>query len=75
YGPLYWESILRVNDVIPKDMADFVRLVEESEETVTFVTSSQGRLVFNVKEARQAQERILGRYRIPRDRSPDLSQA
>ncbi|QDV06863.1 Periplasmic serine endoprotease DegP precursor [Planctomycetes bacterium Poly30] len=73
YAPLNWESIVSVNGVVPRDMADFVRLVEASPGTATLITASQGHLVFDMEEARSAEERILGRYRIPRDRSPNLA--
>ncbi len=72
YGPLYWESVGKVNGEVPKDMRDLVRLVEASEATLTVETSSNGLLVFDMAEAHAAQERILPRYRIPQDRSPNL---
>ena len=60
------------NGVVPRDMRHFVELVEGAEETLQLDTSSDGRMVFDVAEARAAHERILRRYQIPADRSADL---
>ena len=73
YEHLYSESIVSVNGRKPRDMHEFVDLVESSQDTVEFKTSSDGIIVLGVKDARTANERILERYRIGADRSIDLA--
>jgi S1-C subfamily serine protease len=72
YGDLYSESVLEVNGEEPRSMQHFVELVESSTGIVEIVTSSKGRIVLAPTEARQANQSILARYHIPRDRSENL---
>ena len=72
YEDLSGVSIVSVNGQDPADMRDFVSLVESSVAMVEIKTSSQGVIVMDPKEARAANESILTRYHIPRDRSRDL---
>ncbi len=72
FGKLYSESIVSVNGEPPRDMHDFVRRVEASGDATEFKTSRAGVIVLDTAEVREANQRILERYRIPRDRSPDL---
>ncbi|MCA9646650.1 MAG: trypsin-like peptidase domain-containing protein [Polyangiaceae bacterium] len=66
------EAVLGVNGVMPVDMADFVQRIEAAGDTCEFETSCGARLLFETQAVREAGPRILERYRISRDRSPDL---
>ncbi len=59
------EAVLSVNGVKPRDMADFVQRIESAGDACE-------RLLFETQAVREAGPRILERYRISRDRSPDL---
>ena len=72
YEGFHTESIRLVNGVAPRDMREFVSLVDACEERVELVTSGDGRIVFDAAEAREACPHILQRYGIPADRSADL---
>lgn len=72
YEGLYSESVISVNGKKPKDIRHFVSLVEKSVDTVEIVTSSNSKIVFSMKRARERNGPILERYRIERDRSSDL---
>jgi S1-C subfamily serine protease len=72
YSHLYNEGIVAVNGHMPRDMTDFVNAVESSKDVLEIETSSQGIIVFDPSEVREATPRILKRYHIPRDRSGDL---
>jgi S1-C subfamily serine protease len=72
YEEFHNESIMSINGELPRDMLDFVRRVEESEDAVEIRTSMGGRIVLDVQEVREAGPRILERYDIPGDRSRDL---
>jgi S1-C subfamily serine protease len=72
YEHLYSESIVAVNGHMPRDMIDFVQQLESSHGLVEIKTSSDGTIVLDTEAARAATQRILARYRIARDRSPDL---
>jgi hypothetical protein len=61
-----------VNGKTPRDMTDFVARMEASSGTVELRTSSDGVIVLDTRLAREATRRILDRYRIVHDRSPDL---
>ncbi|HLU68395.1 MAG TPA: trypsin-like peptidase domain-containing protein [Kofleriaceae bacterium] len=72
YEGLYSESVVAVNGRMPRDIADFVRMVEASRGMLEIRTSSDSFIVLDAERARAANPRILERYRIARDRSPDL---
>lgn len=72
YEHLYSESIVAVNGRMLRDMVDLVRQLESSRGLVELKTSSDGLIVLDAEGARGATQRILSRYRISRDRSPDL---
>src|SRR5688572_18090926 len=74
YEHLYSESVVSVNGRRPRDMIDFVVEVEQSRGMVEIRTSSDGLIVLDTERARGATARILDRYRIARDRSPDLDE-
>jgi S1-C subfamily serine protease len=72
YEHLYSESIVAVNGRMPRDMIDFVQQIESSHGLIEIKTSSDGVIVLDSDLAAAANQRILSRYRIARDRSPDL---
>ena len=45
YGGLHTESVLKVNGTAPRDMAEFVRLVEAADGLVELETSRRGLIV------------------------------
>jgi hypothetical protein len=72
YEHLYSESVVAVNGRMPRDMIDFVQQVEGTRGLVEIKTSSDGVIVLDADAANAGNQRILSRYRIARDRSPDL---
>jgi len=72
YEHLYSESVVAVNGRMPRDIIDFVQQLESSHGLIEIKTSSDGTIVLESEAARAATQRILARYRIARDRSPDL---
>ncbi len=72
YEHLYSESIVAVNGRMPRDMIHFVELVESTRGLIELRVSSDGVIVLDSEAALAATQRILDRYRIARDRSPDL---
>jgi S1-C subfamily serine protease len=67
------------NDVVatvggekPVDMRDFVRLVDAAKGEVVLKLTSGATVLLDAVEARAALPRILSRYHVPGDRSPDL---
>lgn len=62
----------RVNGVVPRDMAHLVDLIESSADWVEITAQSNALMVLDARRARAANQEILHRYRIERDRSPDL---
>jgi S1-C subfamily serine protease len=72
YEHLYSETVVAINGRMPRDMADFVTQVEASRGLIEIRTSSDSYIVLDTERAREATPRILERYHIARDRSPDL---
>ena len=72
YDHLHDESVVKVNGVAPRTLAEFVQAVDAATDKVIIELSRGGLLVLDAAEARQADAIILPRYHIPRDRSTDL---
>jgi hypothetical protein len=72
YEHLYSESIVAIDGKMPRDMNDLVARLDRSRGLVALRTSSDGVIVIDAEAARAANARILARYHIARDRSPDL---
>lgn len=72
YGFVDYELIERVGGVRPGDMRELAALLDGAEGHVELETSRGSVLAFAVDEVRRATPRILARYRVPEDRSPDL---
>jgi len=72
YAHLYNEAVATVNGVIPHDLADFVARVTATTGVVEITTTSGGVIMLDAAEVARAMPRILERYRIPRDRSPEV---
>ena len=73
YEHLYSEAVSTVNGESIRDMADFVKKIEAATEQVEIKMSSDGLIIYNTDDVAEANERILGRYRITKDRSAALS--
>ncbi len=72
YEHLYNEGIASVNGHMPRDMHDFVRAVESAGDVVELRTTTDGVIVLDTAAVGAANDRILHRYHITRDRSADL---
>ena len=72
YQHLYNEGVAEVNGRPPRDMSDFVRMLEGATGLVEIRTSTDGVVVLDSDQVRAATPRILARYHIARDRSADL---
>lgn len=66
-------TVNTVNGQVPRDMADFVRLVEANDERLEIRTRANSLLVLDARRAPEANRQILARYDVPRDRSADLA--
>jgi S1-C subfamily serine protease len=72
YQHLYNEGVLAVNGTAPRDMLHFVQLVEGATELIEIRTSTDGLIILDAAQVRAATPRIMARYHVARDRSPDL---
>ena len=72
YEDLYGESVTSVNGQVPRDLQHFAELIDACSEMVELRLSSGALVVFDAAQARAQQAEILGRYRVPADRSDDL---
>jgi hypothetical protein len=72
YDHLYSESIVAIDGVMPRDLADLAARLDRADGLVELRTSSDGVIVVDAAAARESTARILARYKIPRDRSLDL---
>jgi S1-C subfamily serine protease len=72
YEHLFHDVIVGVDGVMPRDMRHFVDMVSAKRTHVHLLTSSNATVLLDAKAAKKASERILKRYRVPADRSPDL---
>jgi S1-C subfamily serine protease len=73
YEHLFSESVKLINGHKPRDMRDFVDKIENGGGVVEIRTSGDGVIVLDAAQAKEANERILERYRIGRDRSINLT--
>ncbi len=72
YAPFTNDLVVEVGGQKPANLADFVRAVDAAAGELVLKTSSGGTILLDVDAARAAHERILARYHVPGDRSPDL---
>lgn len=75
YASFHNETVASVNGRVPVDMADFVASVEAASGLVDIRMASHGRMVLDVAQVAEANARILARYHVTRDRSPELEPA
>lgn len=75
YEDLDNATVRQVNGQTPRNMRHFVDLVESAEKDIEIQLSDDCRVVLDASIARDAQGRILKRYRISADRSVDLGRA
>ena len=72
YAHLYNEAVATLNGKAPLDMVDFVQGLSSARGVVEITTTSGGMIMLDAEEIRKATPRILTRYHIPRDRTPEL---
>ncbi|MBX3462336.1 MAG: trypsin-like peptidase domain-containing protein [Planctomycetes bacterium] len=72
YEPFHNDVVELVNGTAPVDMADFVRRMDAATGAVVLKLSSGASVLLDAAAARAAMPRILQRYHVPGDRSPDL---
>jgi S1-C subfamily serine protease len=72
YENFYNETLESVNGEGVRDMAELVRKLDAASGVVELRTSRHGTLVLDAAQVREATPRILERYHIAHDRSPDL---
>lgn len=72
YEQFYNESIVTVNGRVPRDMADFVHLLDGARGVLEIRTSGPGVIMLDAEQIQTANQRILTRYHIGRDRSLHL---
>ncbi|MBM4061517.1 MAG: serine protease [Planctomycetes bacterium] len=72
YEPFTNDVVFEVGGRAPVDLDDFVRAVDAISGEVVIKLSSGAKVLFDARQARAAHARILSRYRVPGDRSPDL---
>lgn len=72
YEPFANDVVATVGGERPVDMRDFVRLVDAAKGEVVLKLTSGATVLLDAQEARAALPRILSRYHVPGDRSPDL---
>jgi hypothetical protein len=72
YEPFHNDVVEQVNGESPVDMADFVRRMDAATGEVVLLLSSGAKVLLDAAAARASMPRILSRYHVPGDRSPDL---
>jgi hypothetical protein len=72
YSHLYNEAVATLNGRAPLDMVQFVEQLTNATGIVEITTTSGGMIMLDADEVRKANQRILERYHIPRDRTPGL---
>jgi len=72
YEPFTSDVVLEVNGTRPANMAEFVKVVDRSDSEVFIRLSSGASVLLPGAGARQSHDRIISRYHLPGDRSPDL---
>lgn len=75
YEPFHNDVVEQVDGEAPVDMADFVRRMDAATGEVVLLLSSGSKVLLDADAARAAMPRILQRYHVPGDRSPDLPKA
>ncbi len=63
------ETVVRVDDRVPRDLADLARLLDDARGTVTLEMSSGALLVCDVDAVREAAAGIRDEHEIPHDRA------
>ena len=75
YENLVDHRVVSLNGVKPRDICDFLARVEAAAGLVEIELSSGELVVLDCKQAEASRTRILERYRVDHDRSPDLRTA
>ena len=75
YSSFAETTVSSINGHAPHDIYDMASVLSKvTEGEIEICTSHGGLLLMNVDEAREANSRILERYRIPATHSPDLNE-
>ncbi|MBL4771337.1 MAG: trypsin-like peptidase domain-containing protein [Planctomycetes bacterium] len=72
YESISEQGVLAVNGQQPRDLLHLIELVEAEQGLLKIDLTKGMSIVLQASEVRAATPRILERYRVPRDRSPDL---
>ncbi|GAB4140137.1 MAG: S1C family serine protease [Planctomycetota bacterium] len=72
YENLVNETVASVDGVAPRDLSHLIAMLDPARGHVHIETGSGACVVLDAAKARKANRRILRRYRVPMDRSPDL---
>ena len=72
YEEFHAEVVVEANGKQPRDLADFVRILDAARREVVLRLQSGCVLLLDAAAARKAEARILAKYRVPADRSADL---
>ncbi len=72
YESISEQGVLSVNGQRPRDLHHLIEIVEAQEGLVEIEITKGMRIVLQASHVRESTPRILERYRVPRDRSPDL---
>jgi S1-C subfamily serine protease len=73
YESFEFTIVATVDGHVPVDLADFVRRVDGAEGRIEVAMTTGERIVMDAARAREAAPPILQRYRVPADRSTDLT--
>lgn len=73
YEQFHNDCVVAVNGIPPRDLREFVAIVDGAPRSVELQMGSSGRVLVDARAARKAHGRLLARYRVPGDRSPDLA--
>ncbi|MFY9345132.1 MAG: serine protease [Planctomycetota bacterium] len=73
YEPFANDVVATVNGHRPVDMRDFVARMDAAAGEVVLKLTSGATVLLDGKAAKAAMPRILARYHVPGDRSPDLA--
>jgi hypothetical protein len=72
YESISEQGVLRVNGQRPRDLRHLIEIVEAETGLVRIEVTRGMTIVLQASDVRESTARILERYRVPRDRSPDL---
>jgi S1-C subfamily serine protease len=72
YETISEQGVLKVNGQQPRDLRHLIELLEAETGIIKIDITKGMSIVLQASDVRESTPRILERYRVPRDRSPDL---